>query len=233
MATSFTVYNDESLNNLNVNSINSTALVVGSLFALSLGYVEKRITVPTATAAPAEATLIRLQASDSGSHYILSQNATGAFDQVIVLPPSAPGLTFTFTVQNATSGSTISIMPQGYTIAGGNLAGGQAVAAVIVGGVTLAPATISEAYAFSIESIHSVGSLTGGFSTGAVSESINSIVGSGNVAGGIMFAAGMAASASLTLTAVSDTAVTGAVRTGTRWVGTGQVAATTNINISA
>ena len=127
MATSFTVYNDESLNNLNVNSINSTALVVGSLFALSLGYVEKGVIVPTATAAPAEANLIRLGASDSGSHYILSQNATGAFDQVIVLPPSTPGLTFTFTVQNATSGSQISIMPQGYTIAGGNLAGGRCV----------------------------------------------------------------------------------------------------------
>ena len=45
MATSFTVYNDESLNNLNANSINATALVVGSLFAQSLAGLNNQLTL--------------------------------------------------------------------------------------------------------------------------------------------------------------------------------------------
>jgi hypothetical protein len=180
-------------------------------------YTEKSINIAASTASlSATNGITTLAAADSGSTYLLNQNASG-FHQAIVLPPAVVGLTYNFVVVDATPGSTISIQPFGYTFSGGNVAGGTG---------------DSEAYAFGIQSVISVGSVTGGYSTGAISEQVNSVVGTGTVAGGIMFTNGMGGSASLRLTCVS-TSVTGAVLTGLRWVGTGQVTAPQDIDVSA
>ena len=194
----------------------SNNLTVGGV--ISGGPFLKMQSVPVATAAPTEATLIDLRPDQSGTTFLLTQSATGANDQVFVLPPAQVGLTYTFTVVDATSGSTISIMPFGYTVAGGN--------------PTAAGNGVSEAYANSIQAIIAIGQASGGYATGAVSDQINSIAGSGNAAGGIMFTAGLAGLASLKLTCVS-LSVTGAILTGCRWVGEGQAPAAQDIDVSA
>ena len=213
-----TSYNEVLVNELNVGG---NATVTGNLTVngnVSPGsYTERTVDIPVATAAlSATNGITTLTAANSGSTYTLSQNGSG-LQQVIVLPTAEVGLTYNFVVVDATSGSTISIMPFGYTFAGGNPAGGTGV---------------GEAYAFSIQAAIAIGSITGGYSTGAVTDGVNSVIGSGGVAGGIMFTSGMGASASLRLTCVS-TSTTGAVLTGVRWVGTGLAAAANDIGVSA
>ena len=194
----------------------SNNLTVGGV--ISGGPFLKMQSVPVATAAPTEATLIDLRPDQSGTTFLLTQSATGANDQVFVLPPAQVGLTYTFTVVDATSGSTISIMPFGYTVAGGN--------------PTAAGNGVAEAYAFSMQVISTDGSATGGYSTGAVSGQVNSVAGSGSVTGWDVFTAGMAGAATLTLTCVS-LSTTGVGLTGCRWIGKGSCIVAQDIDVSA
>ena len=195
--------------------VSNDVLIGGTLIG---GYIIKSQTVPAAVAAPAEANLIKLRPDQSGTTFLLTQVSGGTNDQVIVLPPAQVGLTYTFTVVNATSGSTISIMPFGYTVVGGNPAG--------------SANGVAEAYANSIQAAIAIGSVTGGYSTGAVTDQVNSVIGSSGVAGGIMFTTGMGSTASLTLTCVS-LSTTASMTTGCRWQGYGQAAAAADISVSA
>ena len=120
MATSFTVYNDESLNNLNANSINATALVVGSLFAQSLAGLNNQLTLTALAATPNQ--VINLSREGSGGIIIVNLDAAPAAGNInIVLPAAEVGLNYTFVMRGATAGGAgdIRIYPNGYTQANG------------------------------------------------------------------------------------------------------------------
>ena len=119
MATSFTVYNDESLNNLNANSINATALVVGSLFAQSLAGLNNQLTLTALAATPNQ--VINLSRARSGGIIIVNLDAAAAGNINIVLPAAEVGLNYTFVMRGATAGGAgdIRIYPNGYTQANG------------------------------------------------------------------------------------------------------------------